>query len=258
MGKETIDFCGEKVKLDPDNDFAEMAAEAQRQADLLRNSSEAEIADELPAERDAVESARVHAKEAQSAANKLARKAKLDYARIDLSFMKGKSHEFGKYSWERTSVPKFAIMPVFGEPTMVLPDDSSKAYMEPTSAWKLFNATVGKVIGRKAMSPLPEPLQVFKEWRESSSGREVARTCRMSFVVPAEAKQAIADARKDFSKDELFFLAETTKDNWKVEITPTPMMLDPLVVAVREDEVYYITKFDPTPLEDYASKEFTH
>lgn len=253
---KTIEFCGEKVELTPDNDFAEMAAEAQRQADILRASSGADIPNLLPTERRALAVTQQRAEEVQQEAEVLSRKAGINYPRIDLSFMNGSRP--ASLTVNHTEVPKFAIIPAFGIPTMVLPDDSRKVYQEVGRLWSLFNRTIGWAVGYKAMTPLPEALQVFGGFRHSSRSSHVMRTARLSFVVPPEAKRAIAEARKYFSKDELFFLAETTETNWKVDVTEIPMMLDPLVIATRDGEVYYITKFDPTAIEDYASREFVY
>lgn len=252
MNKKKIDFCGEEVELKPDADFAEMAAEAQRQADLLKKSAGADIPGALPAEKRALVAVHEKAAEVQREAETLSRKAAIPYPRIDLSFMERKT-----LSVNYRSVPKFAIIPAFGVPAMVLPDNSDKVYQEPGRLWGAFNRTIGWVVGYKAMAPLPEALQVFDEHRHSSSRSHVVRTARMSFVVPPEAKAKIAEARQHFSKGELWFLSETVESNWKVDVTEIPMV-DPLVIATRDGEVYYVTKFDPTPLEDYASREFTH
>lgn len=74
-------------------------------------------------------------------------------------------------------------------------------------------------------------------------------------AVPENIRE-IVNAEERFSKREMAFICEV--DEWKVSSTKRPpRLLDPILVGVKDEAFWVLGSFDPTPLEDYLTREFT-
>lgn len=108
---------------------------------------------------------------------------------------------------------------------------------------------------------------VIRELRRlhSRSGMMRGLTYQFTGVIPAETRSKIKQAdpffnpSKSHSRDEnIFLLCDAPIESWTFgEVAPLPQMWDPIVVGFAKGELWYIDNFDPTPIEDYVSREFT-
>lgn len=73
-------------------------------------------------------------------------------------------------------------------------------------------------------------------------------------VIPAETKKKISAAKDSKAFSSIHLVAEA---DWTLDIHPNPYYADPIVVGLVNDEMWVIDVFDPTPLEEYAAREFT-
>lgn len=81
-------------------------------------------------------------------------------------------------------------------------------------------------------------------------------------VIPDETRDKIKEAMKVFAHQEgvdtVYLLCDAPAEAWVLgQQTPAPELYDPLVVGIKHGEMWLIGSFDPTPVEDYISKEFT-
>jgi hypothetical protein len=86
-------------------------------------------------------------------------------------------------------------------------------------------------------------------------------------AIPNDARQLIKDEAKNF--DSIYLLAESPTEHWTytdvIETAADRMRkalknvhLDPLILGWRNNTLYLLGKFDPTPIETYVSEEFAH
>lgn len=75
-------------------------------------------------------------------------------------------------------------------------------------------------------------------------------------IIPAGIRSKIEEAKKFFG-DQVFLVAETKPEDWQVSKYIPRLVQDPLLIGVLEDKCYYIGSFNTTPLERFASREFT-
>lgn len=100
---------------------------------------------------------------------------------------------------------------------------------------------------------------IQNEWhcRPSCFGGQWATkfSAELATIVPAEAKERLEQAEKDRTFKSIHCIAEVEPSDWIATEMPI-RKADPLIVGVLGGRVHLIAKFDPTPLENYVSKEF--
>ena len=74
-----------------------------------------------------------------------------------------------------------------------------------------------------------------------------------STVLPQEIKAKLKVAKKDFGRRNLFFVAETSPQDWVTRVTRNG---DPLLIGTRFDVTYLLGRFDVTSAENYVAREF--
>lgn len=160
---------------------------------------------------------------------------------IDPVILKWRWSEMLRTGWRTPDIPLPKICPLTLESNVFEISDS----VWGMSTWKDF------------------PQVVQSSYRDVESAlNTTARTKIESFsirfswegVIPAEAKQVIADNRDEF--EQVFLLTETPAKSWTLKRTPVPEMVDPLIVGTKYNAMYLLGKFDPTPLEEYIASEF--
>ncbi len=98
-----------------------------------------------------------------------------------------------------------------------------------------------------------------ERYRQTSSSTRIGKitaSAKFTGLIPPEAKKEIEAAKQCFGNN-IFLVAEAPQ--WKIseEVREVPIeRKDPLVVGVVEDQIFYITKFDPTNLENLLQSEF--
>ncbi len=75
-------------------------------------------------------------------------------------------------------------------------------------------------------------------------------------IFPEETRKRLLEARKVFG-NQIFIVAETKPEDWSQEKYIPRLVKDPLLVGVINDNCFYITEFNTTPLERYVRTEFT-
>jgi hypothetical protein len=81
-------------------------------------------------------------------------------------------------------------------------------------------------------------------------------------VIPTEARAKIREAEALGVFDGIYLLAETDRSEWNVRTRIRPferprLQFDPLVVGYKDNQLWLITKFDPTTVEKYVAEEFS-
>lgn len=101
---------------------------------------------------------------------------------------------------------------------------------------------------------------LYLEARKRSAGKEIWEkrclmrlTAKFSGLIPGEFKDKIQTAKKDFDS-QVYLVAEAPK--WELNEEVSIANRDPLVIGVLENEIFYITKFDPTNLENLLTSEY--
>lgn len=95
----------------------------------------------------------------------------------------------------------------------------------------------------------------------TTRARKIEGRCRISFtwkgVLPNEIRDLIHQERSSY--DRIHLLVNSPKDQWKYqqELNPRPRHIDPLVLGEIKGQLVLLGQFDPTPLEQYVSSEFT-
>lgn len=75
--------------------------------------------------------------------------------------------------------------------------------------------------------------------------------------IPETTKAEIREATPIFGKN-LFLVAETKPEDWTLQKTPAPRIIeDPLILGVIDRKCYLVDHFDTTPVEEYARQEYT-
>lgn len=76
----------------------------------------------------------------------------------------------------------------------------------------------------------------------------------LNLLIPNGAKQDLRQARRSFSKDELYFISEARPEDWNAE----RVTADPLIVGIKETKgkAYLVGQFEMTGLEREVADEF--
>lgn len=92
-------------------------------------------------------------------------------------------------------------------------------------------------------------------------GNRIDGRCRLSFtwkgVLPNDIRDLIRQEQSNYEAIQL--LVESPRDQWVYQQrrNPGPRLIDPLVLGEIEGQLVFLGQFDPTPLEQYVSSEFT-
>lgn len=75
-------------------------------------------------------------------------------------------------------------------------------------------------------------------------------------VVPDEIRTLIRKEQQEDRFDELGFICEV--DRWEIsgQKNPPPQLMDPIVVGIKNETIFVLGSFDPTPTEEYLLREF--
>lgn len=128
---------------------------------------------------------------------------------------------------------------------------------------------------------LPDPIRnVYAPLGESLAkvvsidGRDVELTFTFKGMIPSSTRAKIEAAAPDFPAgidrynyprelSGIYLLVESTPDQWRIRHSGRAwsnlrdVLADPLVVGYRDNALWLIDSFDPTPLETYIATEFS-
>jgi len=113
----------------------------------------------------------------------------------------------------------------------------------------------------------PEPPEcVLHEWQKIVNGirsqlspnkvLSVRLTYSYHGVVPERIRQIINKEEREARFDALGLVCDAYWDISRIDAPPRKL-LDPILVGVKDDSLWVIEAFDPTPLESYIANEFT-
>jgi hypothetical protein len=115
------------------------------------------------------------------------------------------------------------------------------------------------------------PLCVKREWQEIANGirpylsrksgqvRSTTLTYSYPGVIPDHIKQIISEEKVGADKRFTALGLVCDVDRWKIKTVEAPprQLFDPILVGVKNNNLWVIEAFDPTTLESYLLNEFT-
>lgn len=96
------------------------------------------------------------------------------------------------------------------------------------------------------------------QWLQQRIKREPVLSFSYTGVIPDETREKIQEASKIPSfRSNIYLLCDAPAEQWKLDTTPIPQPPDPIVVGFAGGSLWVIDVFDPTPIEQYVSLEFS-
>lgn len=89
------------------------------------------------------------------------------------------------------------------------------------------------------------------EFKHSSATLEY----RFHGIVPDDIRQLIEAEQSKGRFEQLAFICEVHR--WEIEAAPSVRYGDPILVGVKDEAMWVLGSFDPTPTEEYLLREFT-
>jgi len=236
----TLDFCGEKIALMPRAGKA--SAKKTRAQIKMAIAAMEENGPPLPCEQRAMEKIQGRLRAVD---------IKEKYQVIDLGFL-GMTRPEDK---DGAKFPRFALYSADGDdpdavfmvrrPLPIGESEESKdfrcVFSDNTFLPECVQTHYRKLAG-EIRKKLPQAIGFKSEMAD--------------VIIPGPTRGKIREAQALFAPNHIFLVAET--QNWgKADQEIEEMARDPLVIGIFANEAYYIDKFDPTPLENYVSREFT-
>lgn len=149
-------------------------------------------------------------------------------------------------------VPKLALIHL-GSPTFFL--KRSERSVQDTS-------TMPKEVPEKCYGDILKQLD-----RATAFDKRYTLSHTWQGIIPSSASAIIDRAEEVFGyyggykhKPCVYLLAEAPFSTWSMESEPSPpppRHLDPLIVGHKDNDLFVVGAFDPTPLEEYVSREFS-
>ncbi|MBN1645015.1 hypothetical protein JW851_03180 [Candidatus Woesearchaeota archaeon] len=166
-------------------------------------------------------------------------KAFLEYPVLNLSFL-DMVQTIDNEENEKVTVPRFVVFPIdsTGKVTIYLNDDKLYYNFGNDSALHEDVSIFSKHVYNGMKDYLKNRNNIIKF------------KCNIGdIILHSETRKRIKLAESTFCRENLYMISEAKPSN----LTVNP---DPLVVGVTIDQCFLIDKFDPTPIEDYVSREF--